>query len=234
MKEPDTCSQAGCAITKVKAPYMTEPPGMCLWVKETFFDKNIPAPTPRPYLGGFSYSQGSGPPFCAPVWYSYRYVKNSDGRYGPLSKWTGYDPSDPDKIPSPIFAGPNSKILPCAPIKGAPPSCSSLGIPPNTCGSGSNPGFNVPKVVLVDKIGGDGIDPRFGQPDAWTKGYTLNVHRQVGTGFDSKGVPTGFDSLSEGHIVGSFSLVYSGDGTTAFLKDAVANPMVTNMTNCGC
>lgn len=237
MKAPEECNgQAGCSLAKKKAPYMTEPPGMCLWVKETFYDKNIPAPTPQIYLGGFEYSQGSGPPFCSPVWYAYRYVKNSDGRYGPLSKWSGYNPKNPDAVPAAIFAGANSNLLPCAPLNGAAPSCSTLGIPPNTCGNSSSPGFNLPTVVLVEPIGGDGIDPRFGQPDAQENGYTLNVHRQTGTGFDDKGRPQGFDPKSEGVIVGSFLLIPSGggNGTTAFLPDAVMNPNVTNMSNCGC
>lgn len=220
MKPPEeTCGKYGCAL----APkYFTEPPGLCLWVKETFFDKSIPAPTAQPYLGGFYAATGGGPPFCAPVWYAYRYVKNSDGRYGPLSPWTGSDSPNINLngAPAAIYAGVDSSKLPCL-----PGGCSQVGIPGNTCD-----GFNQPKIVLVESI--TNIDTRFGQSDAWENGYTLNVHRQVGTGFDANGEPLGFDPKSEGIVIGTFYIAPGVSGTTAFCQDVVSNPNVTNMGNC--
>lgn len=198
MKKP-ICGKAGCGL----APkYMNGKE--CLSVQETIYDPSLPEPTQEPLLSDFYLAQGSGPPFCSPTWYSYRYVRNSDGKYGKLSPWSGTSKSK-NKIPMPIFSG--AAILPCFPKS----ECEQLGNT-NT--------FNVPILALDPKE----IDiSDFNKPD----GYTLNIHRQVGDGFKD-GNPTGFDPTLEGDIVGSFDI--SVDSIS--FSDAVFNPNVTNTSSC--
>ncbi len=219
MPFPDVC-KFGCYDGKTKrAPWLNGP--QCVSVEEKYEDSNIPAPTPQPYLGGFSYSQSSGPPFCNPVWYAYRYVRNSDGGYGPLSNWTGYDPKNPNAIPKGISSGATADTLPCL-----PQGCSESGVPTGsqTCW------FNVPEIVLIDKLN---MDIKNGTPD----GYTLNVHRQEGF-IDQNAKPPvvkGFDPKSEGTVVGSF-LAFEKPSTsnkvTAMFYDNIFNPKSTSSNTC--
>lgn len=238
MKEP-VCGY-GCA----KAPTFMNGPD-CISVKEKYSDDKIIKPTPIPYLTGFSSSLGSGPAFCLPVWYAYRYVRNSDGGYGPLSAWTGSNFSSNPNTPMAIYAG--ATALPCAPygtadleqtvdIEGSarphelgvtyrPPqenvsNCGAWGIAlgPNACQS------NQPKIGLIQDLD---FDINFYQED----GYTLNVHRQTGY-IDGSGKPAGFEPGLEGDIVGSFIVGKLTMGQTGTFVDAVFNP--NNGVNSSC
>jgi hypothetical protein len=62
----------------------------CVFLTESYSDSSIPTPTPSLYLGSFSQdsSPSVGGPCCTPMWYAFRYVRLSDGGYGPLSEWT--------------------------------------------------------------------------------------------------------------------------------------------------
>ena len=206
MRYPAKC-QFGCAL----APSFMNGP-LCLSVKETNFDATIVKPSPQPYLGGFNDSAGAGPPFCEPVWYAFRYVRNIDGEYGPLSNWSGSSgPTDLD--PQPIYSG--ASTLPCA-----APGCSAWGI---TLGNDTCT-YNQPTIVLTGPLD---FDVNFGQ----LNGYTLNVHRQVGyVGRD--GIVHGFDSRSEGDIVGSFLVEMGNQSSTAKFIDAVFNPKSTTSSTC--
>ena len=113
MKDPSknkNCAY-GCDLTHIRAPWMNGPD--CVSVKEKKFDSSIPAPDQIPYLSKFSYSSGAGPAFCSPAWYAFRYVRNSDGAYGPLSGWSGTNPLKPNDVPLAIYACASN--LPCIP-----------------------------------------------------------------------------------------------------------------------
>ena len=204
MKSPSICKY-GCDL----APsYMNGP--FCLSVIETTLDPTIPTPTPQPYLGNFIFSANMGPAYCAPVWYAFRYVRNSDGQYGPMSQWTGYNSSEPTN-PLAIHSGGDS--LPCPPA-----GCTAFGVQTGnaTCTA------NSPTIILLSA------------PDVPTNsatGYTLNVHRQVG-GWSSPTVSTGFDPTSEGTIVGSFAVGPGVRGQTAFFVDAQNPNQGSGTTNC--
>lgn len=170
----------------------------CSYQPELAPDPSLPSPTAQPYLGGFGNTPGGGPPFCAGVWYAYRYV-TSQGGYSPLSPWSGTT-NNPNLPPLPIYGG--SSNLPCPSTNGPSPSgCEAWGITPqNTCSS------NVPMIVLIEAL------------PILPSGTVLNVHRQSGQVFD----PT-----SEGTIVGKFYGVGLNNKPTlvsTYFYDAVSNP----------
>lgn len=88
-----------CNSACLSTPPFINGPG-CLSVVEHVYDEKIPKPTPKIYLGTFTYSAGAGNPFLLPVKYALRYVTNTGNKYGPLSKWS-----------DPIYVG--STTLPC-------------------------------------------------------------------------------------------------------------------------
>ena len=104
-----------------------------------------------------------------------------------MSEWTGFDATNPKQVPIPIFSG--SINLPCDPKIG----CSNLINSAMACY------FNQPCIGLTDPINFDDkhLDKDFGE-----NGYTMNVHRQIGS-WDGK-TATGFDPSSSGHLIGSF------------------------------
>lgn len=198
----------------------------CLSVKETKYDPNIPKPSQTPYLSNFKYSAGAGPAFCSPAWYAFRYVKNSDGSYGPLSDWSGTSLEASDGIPLAIYAC--AKNLPCIPSKSSSGtkssnSCSAAGIPTGPLTST----FNSPTLALVSPLK---FKTNFDSKD----GYTLNVHRQVGY-IDSDGKIKDFDPKSEGDVVGFFIENPSAkNGIYAKFQDNVFNPESNQSDDCGC
>ena len=193
MKDP---SKSGdCAYGCSKAPPWLNGPD-CLSIEEKYKDPSIPAPSAslQPYLSKFSFVDGvPGGAFCIPAWYAFRYVRNSDGGYGPLSQWSGYDPTQPDTVPMAIFAcAPNLPCMKPSPNSG-PGSCSAIGVSTGQASSG----FNKPTIALTAPID---FDIKNGNAD----GYTLNVHRQTGLKDGTK--VTSFNPKSEGIIVGMFSV----------------------------
>jgi hypothetical protein len=176
----------------------------CHSVLEKFSDPSIPTPTPKIYLTNFTKADGVAP-FCLPVWYAFRYVKNDNGGYGPLSQWSGY--KGDGVVPTPIYSG--SKTFPCP-----PGGCVGVKYGQASCD------LNQPKLELYGKLD---VDIDIGNPQ-----YTLNVHRQVGTGIDKDGNPTGFDPTSEGDIVGYFILGVN----EIFFSDIFFNPNTTNSSSC--
>lgn len=218
LRYPNDCKY-GCD----RAPkYMNGP--NCLSVKEIFLDPTIPIPTPNIYLSKFYKSEGSGPPLCSPMWYAFRYVRNRDGAYGPLSKWSGSDSANlkdqnfafAREIPLPIYSG--SDNLPCL-----PPGCENNQIPygSETCS------FNQIALSILGKLD---LDTRYGDPDAGQNGYTLNVHRQVG--IIRNGVITGFNPDGEGEIVGSFLILPESKKNITGTFFDIQNPNVTNRSTC--
>lgn len=183
----------GCAQAALKSPWLNGPE--CLSIQEKYKDSKIPAPSAglQPFLSDFRYIEGvKGGAFCIPAWYAFRYVRNKDGGYGPLSQWSGYDPKAPTgSVPMAIYACATS--LPC--VGGTSnDACSSLGI---KTGPGSS-AFNRPTLAITNPID-------FDIKNFTADGYTLNVHRQLG--YVKDGVLSGFDPSSEGEIVGMF-IVY--------------------------
>ena len=188
-KPPKSCN-FGCAA----APSFMNGP-QCLSVVETYHDDTIPAPSTslQPYLSSFDFVEGEGAPFCSPVWYSFRYVRNSDGGYSNLGVWS-----------EAIYSGsPNQPWPPGVP----------QGTPSATCGA------NQPTIVLLGPINSPAGST---SPDTLS-GYSLNVHRQIGS-IDSTGASIGFDPLGEGDIVGVFQVYPGQNGATATFIDAVFNP----------
>lgn len=86
----------------------------CLYLLESAYDETIPKPTPKIYLGSFTYSHGAGKPFNLPVKYALRYVSNKNHTYGPLSNWS-----------DPIYV--SAKSLPCLPSSGSSNQCNCDG-----------------------------------------------------------------------------------------------------------
>lgn len=224
----------GCNLTAQRAPWMNGPD--CISVEEKVFDASIPAPNQMPYLSDFSYSAGAGNAFCNPAWYAFRYVRNSDGAYGPLSPWSGTDPTKPKDTPLAIYGC--ASQLPCIPsattkasTQTSPTSptyaCAQNGIPTGSATST----FNVPTIALIEPLN---IDTKYSQKD----GYTMNVHRQVGY-IDNDGKIHDFDPTAEGDIVGSF-LENPGhaDGHSgsiyAQFSDRVFWPQSNQQSSCGC
>jgi hypothetical protein len=215
----------GCGIAKDRAPWQNGPD--CLSVKETTFDSSIPTPTQIPYLTQFKFVDDSPPqwPFCNPAWYAFRYVRNKDGAYGPLSGWTGTDSSNPTATPMAIYSC--ATELPCFP-NGKTDSCGKIGITPGP----ATTSFNTPVIALgspitnIDVLKSYSID-----------GYSLNIHRQVGY-LDGDGKVKDFDPKSEGEIVGMFfPLTKSKQGLyTEEFGDRIFWPKAnkTNSTTCGC
>jgi hypothetical protein len=176
----------------------------CHSVLEKFKDATIPTPTPAIYLTKFIKTDGVAP-FCLPVWYAFRYVRNDNGGYSPLSQWSGY--RGPGLVPTSIYSG--AKTFPCP-----PGGCIGIKYGQASCD------LNQPTLELYGKLD---VNIDISSPQ-----YTLNVHRQMGTGFDKDGNPTGFDPTSEGEIVGYFIL-----GTEQiFFTDIFFNPNTTNSTSC--
>lgn len=212
MGVPDSC-KSGCELSKKFSPWLNGPD--CLSVLEQYEDKSIPKPTAQPYLRSFV-TQGQGYPFCNPVWYAFRYVRNKDGGYGPLSDWSGYNPSSPKDIPLPIFSG--AKTFPCIPVKGSTDSCAATGVKTGA----ESCAFNNPTISILNKLD-------FNVNYASADGYTLNVHRQVAG--DSKD----FDFTDEGDIVGSFAVNLDPEGPYNIIAnfiDAVYNPNSTTSSSC--
>ncbi len=184
MKQPslNNCGRAG--------PEYIRP--QCVSINELYADSTVPTPSQPIYLLKFTYDPSAaslgGPP-CNPLWYAYRYVRTSDGGYGPLSSWTT----------QPIYAG--SPNPPCVPVTGQPPNnwCSLNGIATG-CGSGGSSTFNEPVVGTTGTLELSLAD-----------GYVLNLHRQVGT-FD----PTSEGQLVGQLIAPSRS---SSTGPTSFWYD---------------
>jgi hypothetical protein len=59
----------------------------CYYVQENTYDGTISSP-PQPALLDFSLAQGTpGGALCDPLWYRFRYVRLSDGTYGPFGPW---------------------------------------------------------------------------------------------------------------------------------------------------
>ena len=100
----------------------------CVYLSELNADSTI-APGPQVFMGDFSFSQGAGEPFCINTWYASRWVRQSDGAYGPLSPWTTI----------PIASGNN--VFPCAPN-----GCSTINKDTDT----SN--FNAPTLVTLSTL----------------------------------------------------------------------------------
>ena len=196
MPYPSSC-KVGCGLAP---PYLNGP--QCLSVIETTLDPTIPAPTPIPYMVGFNQSSGLGPPYCYPVWYAYRYVRNSDGQYGPMSPWTGGGNVA-------IYAG--AATLPCP-----PQGCAAFNVPVGT----STCTFNEPMIGILQAPS---------VPVNSADGYTLNVHRQLGR--IQHGQATGFDPTSEGDIVGSINVIPGNNGITGSFVDTM-NPKVTTASSC--
>jgi hypothetical protein len=206
-KNTDTCSY-GCSRAPI---WMQSTPPYCIWVKEEYSDKSIPKPTLQPYLSNFT-SQEGAKPYCLPVWYAYRYVRNKDGGYGPMSNWTGYNPADPN---NPISIKAGSVNLPCP-----PGGCAKNGVPfgNKTC-SASQP--------FLSLDGSLDFNVNEYSPD----GYSLNVHRQIGYIDTKTGEDKGFNPTSEGEIVGVFYVNDKTQGSTAFFTD-ILNPNVTDQNSC--
>jgi len=238
MKDPRDSEQCayGCDQTAIRSPWLNGPD--CLSVKETTLDSSIPMPTQIPYLSNFRFSPGAGYAFCSPAWYAFRYVRNSDGAYGPLSEWSGTDLAGgtPNGTPLAIYAC--ATKLPCVPSSSPvgssvrassdARSCAAAGIP---TGSGTTT-FNAPTIALTKPLD---IDTKFETPG----GYTMNVHRQVGY-IDGNGNVVDFDPKSEGKIVGFFienPIDSSGKprkGLYATLYDVAFPPDSNQETSCGC
>lgn len=169
----------------------------CLYYLEKYSDPSITTPDQTLYLGSFSYSQGAGPALCQPMWYAFRYVRQSDGGYGQLSHWTTL----------PIFAG--SCNLPCAPSStSGSGSCGTALVPPPN-NSQASITYNAPQVVTVSALD----YPLY-------QGYVANVHRYVGTDPNTP-PPEG----TVGTIVGTLQPVsFNSNGFTGQLIDVVFNP----------
>jgi hypothetical protein len=152
----------------------------CDYVTENYNDTSIASPLSTMYLGDFYFSEGGASGgFCIPTYYAYRYVRISDGGYGPLSAWS-----------APIRSG--ACTLPCYPPPGstAPQSswCATDGIlvGDQTDSNGySTLSYNTPVMVVMDAIP---------LPYSNIDSYVLNVHRYVGL------IPP--SSTDEGQIVG--------------------------------
>lgn len=104
-----TAKNENCNSACLSTPSFVNGPG-CLSLLEDVYDESIPKPTPKIYLGSFTYSAGAGNPFLLPVKYALRYVTNSGNKYGSLSKWS-----------DPIYIG--STTLPC--LNSSQCGCSS-------------------------------------------------------------------------------------------------------------
>jgi hypothetical protein len=192
---PSGC-KFGCAIAP---PYMNGP--MCLSVLEKYQDSTIPTPTPQPYLSSFVYAPGAGAAFCLPVWYAFRYVRNSDGGYSAMSPWTN----------APIYAG-------------------AIGMPwvtPPSTPVGNN--VNQPTIVLTSPLDLPTSSTSSTSSSSGPNGYTLNVHRQVGS-IGYGGTPIGFNPTSQGTIVGSFIVPPSPQNP--IFTDAVFNPNIGGPSVC--
>lgn len=204
LKYPGVCS-TGCG----RAPSFMDGP-LCLSVLEKYADPTIATPTPQPYITNFTATSGAGPPFCAPTWYAFRYVRNADGGYSSMSPWSGYTSADPTN-PIPIFAG--SATFPTPP-----------GQTPNFPTGSASCTFNMPTIALTAPLD---FAISYMQPN----GYSLNVHRQVGY-IDQSGNPQGFDPSSEGVVVGSFMVGPPGSSPVATFIDAAFNPKSTTQPRC--
>jgi hypothetical protein len=76
----------------------------CHYVQENYADASIATPNTPLYIGDFENNPSDpGPALCEPMWYAIRYVRQSDGGYGPLGAWTTI----------PVQAG--ATTLPCPP-----------------------------------------------------------------------------------------------------------------------
>lgn len=205
--ENGDCSTSGSSegTCKTRGKYLNGP--KCFSVIEKFKDPTIPTPTPVIYQTDFRYSQSTGPPFCAPVWYAFRYVKNKNGAYGPLSKWSGTSKMIAG-IPAAIYSG--AENPPC------PPTGCQFPLGNKSCA------LNQPVLSLFGPLDVDALNPN---PE---DSYTLNVHRQVGTGFDKDGNPQGFDPNSDGEIVGFFLVTPK----SALFVDLMFNPNTTSENTC--
>lgn len=109
--------------------------GDCIGYKELKPDKSIKAPRMAPELAWFTESPGlSNHPWCTPTWYALRYVRASDGAYGPLGPWSPID--------KPVVAG--GKNLPST--NSFPNSCSynsvSIGVNGRLEYDGYSPGVS--------------------------------------------------------------------------------------------
>jgi len=101
----------------------------CVFLVEDHYDSTIVKPAAALYLGDFQYdSTLSGGAVCRSMWYAYRYVRLSDGAYGPLGEWTQ----------APIYAG--APYLPYA------PSTASPTVGQATCN------FNRPTIITVGTL----------------------------------------------------------------------------------
>lgn len=129
----------------------------CLYYQEKYADSSITTPTQQLYLGQFTYSQGAGDALCQPMWYAFRYVRQSDGGYSALSPW----------IQSPVFAG--ACTLPCAPSV-----CGTPQVPPNGRPQDSVT-YNAPTIVTVSPL-----DYPLDLLSSSGATYVANVHRYVG------------------------------------------------------
>lgn len=102
----------------------------CVNVMEKKMDLSIPKPKQKIYIGQFSYDPNlAGGPVCFPMYYAFRYVRISDGSFGPLSDWTTI----------PVYAG--AKTLPCIDTK-----CSNVPLGKDSCN------FNRPVMVTIDPL----------------------------------------------------------------------------------
>lgn len=72
----------------------------CSALQEKYLDGTISKPLLQLSLGDFGSDPSLGNATCATMWYAARYVRVSDGGYGPLTSWSG-----------PVFTG--SSTTPC-------------------------------------------------------------------------------------------------------------------------
>lgn len=172
----------------------------CLYLNMGYADPSIPTPTPALYLGDFAYSQGAGPALLYPMWYAFRYIRESDGGYGPLSEWTTL----------PIYAG--AETLPCYPPVGGSSSkgsssddCSSDGIPTGY----ATVTFNEPVLVTTVPLDLTIAD-----------GYYAIVYRYIGN--DSPAPNPSILGTPVGYLIPIESNTH---GWTSYFLDVAYNPL---------
>lgn len=176
--------QSGCAgMSGIwQRPY-------CVNIIETEYDKSIVQPLQPLYLGDFSFDPHlQGGPICYPLYYAFRYVRMSDGKYGPLSNWTTI----------PVQSGANT--LPCVPN-------SQCQTGRTTCNN------NRPTIVTIDALDysmADGyalnLHRQIGSLDPTNEGdivgmlLAINKDSPDGNGFTSHWVDVLFNQNSQGQI----------------------------------
>ena len=194
--------QKVCNIACLKSPSFINGPG-CLYVMEDTYDATIPKPTPQIYLGNFTYSAGAGNPFLLPVKYALRYVRNDgSNKYGPLGPWS-----------DPIYVG--ASKLPC--IGGSSSTQCNLSCNPFSQNTSDMPKCNLPTIAT--------ITPYDVPVNQNTTGYTVNVHRIVGSIVNGQPVFP-ISQSDSGEIVGYTVPIttVNGNKIVSSFTDAEFNP----------